>query len=379
MEWIYVSQFEDKRSEVIGKFCIFAALFVFFEYCKMITDDLDLALREATALYHPEQLYVLVDTHTRQFCLPAVEQTLRLLPEHVLCIESGEDQKTLATIERIWDFLTENGATRFSLLLILGGGVLTDMGGFAASTFKRGIRYVNIPTTLLAAVDAATGGKTGFDYHGLKNEIGLFCTPERTIVYPAYLQTLPHKEFLSGYAEMLKHALIASPLEVAQILSIDMDNIDWTHLTALLARSIDIKNYIVEQDPSEEGLRKTLNFGHTIGHALESLSFTSDQPMLHGYAVLYGMVAELYLSVIKLGFPRETLSQVVELMKSHYGRPVCPCRDYERLWTLMKHDKKNVSPEHVTFTLLRNVGNCRLNQSATKEEVFDALDFLFNQ
>lgn len=344
----------------------------------MITDDLDLTLREMTALSAPEQIYVLVDTNTRQFCLSELEKTLTFVPEHILCLQAGESSKTLETVQCIWDFLIENGATRSSLLLILGGGVLTDMGGFAAATFKRGIPYVNIPTTLLAAVDAATGGKTGFDYRGLKNEIGIFSAPVHTIVYTPFLQTLPQQQFLSGFAEMLKHALVASPLELSQILAFNVEAVNWERLAGLLERSMDIKNYIVEQDPKEEGLRKTLNFGHTVGHALESFSFTTNQPMLHGYAVMYGMVAELYLSVIKLDFPRQILSQVVTFMKEYYGKPLCPCQKYEQLFELMKHDKKNASPEQISFTLLRNVGNCRLNQSATKEEIYEALDFLFN-
>lgn len=344
----------------------------------MITEDLDLALREATARYDAGQLYVLTDTNTSRCCLPELRRTFSVPDGHILCLPAGEEAKSLATVERIWDFLIDNGATRSSLLLILGGGVLTDMGGFAASTFKRGIPYVNIPTTILAAVDAATGGKTGFDYRGLKNEIGLFCTPERTIVYPRYMRTLPHDQFLSGYAEMLKHALIASPLELAQILAFDTADIDWERLSALLARSIDIKNYIVELDPHETGVRKALNFGHTVGHALESLSFGTDRPLLHGYAVMYGMVAELWLSVLKLGFPKETLSKVVQRMNDDYGRPLCACKDYERLFALMQHDKKNLSPDKVSFTLLRTVGNYRLDQYASKEEIFEALDFLFN-
>lgn len=344
----------------------------------MLTNDIDLALREATALKEKNQIFLVADEHTHTMCLPTIQQTLALPEEQILVLPAGEETKDLATVQEIWDFLIARKATRHSILLILGGGVLTDMAGFAAATFKRGLPFVNIPTTLLGAVDAATGGKTGIDYKGLKNEIGLFILPAQTIIYPPFLKTLPTNQFLSGYAEMLKHALIASPLELSQLLTFDLNNIDQEVLAQLLSRSIDIKNYIVEQDPQEEGLRKTLNFGHTIGHALESFSFHTDHPLLHGYAVLYGMIGELYLSVKLLGFPEKYLSQIVAIMREYYGKPTGSCKDYDELIGLMQHDKKNITPEEISFTLLRNVGDCRLNQHTSTEDIKEALDFLFN-
>lgn len=344
----------------------------------LITTDLDLALREATALYDLQQIFILVDSNTQKLCLPKVLETLPLLPDHILCLPISEAQKDLTSVQQLWDMFLEKGVTRASLLLILGGGVLTDLGGFAAATFKRGLPFINLPTTLLGAVDAATGGKTGFNYRGLKNEIGLFCAPERTIVCPAFWATLPFAQILSGYAEMLKHALIASPLELSQILAFDLEKLDFEPLAHLLERSLDIKNYIVELDPTEKDIRRTLNFGHTIGHALESYSFTTSTPLLHGYAVMYGMVAELYLSVKRLQFPEKTLTQVTHFMLQYYGKPTCPCRDYDKLIALMRHDKKNDTPEHIQFTLLRAVGNYQLNEQVAEQEIADALDFLFN-
>lgn len=344
----------------------------------MLTNDIDLALREVTATVDKNQVFIVADEHTEVLCLPTLQQTLALPREQILVLQADEEHKNLATVEKIWDFLVSRQATRRSLLLILGGGVLTDMGGFAAATFKRGIPFVNIPTTLLGAVDAATGGKTGIDYKDLKNEIGLFVAPKETLIYPAFLQTLPHEQFLSGYAEMLKHALIASPLELSQLLSFDLNKIDQERLCQLLSRSIDIKNYIVEQDPQEEGLRKSLNFGHTIGHALESFSFHTDHRLLHGYAVLYGMIAELYLSVKLLGFPEKYLAQMVNVMREYYGKPIGSCKDYDALLSLMQHDKKNTTVGKISFTLLRNVGDCRLNQQADTESIKESLDFLFN-
>ncbi len=344
----------------------------------MLTNDIDLALREVTADVEKNQVFIVVDAHTEVLCLPIVQQTLELPKEQVLVLSAGEEEKNLDSVEKIWDFLIARHATRRSLLLILGGGVLTDMGGFAAATFKRGIPFVNIPTTLLGAVDAATGGKTGIDYRDLKNEIGLFVSPKETIVYPDFMRTLPHHQFLSGYAEMLKHALIASPLELSQLSAFDLNTMDQDMLSLLLERSIDIKNYIVEQDPQEEGLRKSLNFGHTIGHALESFSFHTGHRLLHGYAVLYGMIAELYLSVKLLGFPEKHLAQVVSIMREYYGKPIGNCKDYDALLSLMQHDKKNTSVGKISFTLLRNVGDCRLNQQVDAESIKESLDFLFN-
>jgi 3-dehydroquinate synthase len=339
-----------------------------------------MALRNAVGLRQSEDIFLLTDENSRKFCLQEVSKTLTLRQEHILCLPAGEEHKNLRTVEQIWDFFIEQHATRNSMLLILGGGVLTDMGGFAASTFKRGIPYVNIPTTLLAMVDAANGGKTGFDYKGLKNEIGMFSMPVDTIVYPPFLKTLPHEQLLSGYAEMLKHALIASPLELIHVLALDIDNPDWETLSELIQRSIDIKQYIVEQDPNETGLRKSLNFGHTVGHALEEYSFkNSSTPLLHGFAVMYGIVAELYLSVVKLGLQQTTLTQVAHFMREHYGKPVCSCKDYDLLLDLMRLDKKNEKAGEISFALLRQVGNSRINQHCTDDEIRDALDCLFNQ
>ncbi len=347
----------------------------------MLTFDLDLALREVTALYSQEQLFLLMDEQTQKYCLPTVENTLQVLPSHQLCVATGEENKTLATVQQIWDFFIAQKANRHSLLLILGGGLLTDIGGFAAATFMRGMPFVNIPTTLLAAVDAGSGGKTGFNYQGLKNEIGVFAQPAQTIVYPPFFQTLPYEQVLSGYAEMLKHALIASPLELAQVLSFDLDKIDWDGLAELLRRSMEIKHYIVEQDPEERDLRKTLNFGHTVGHALEEyfLEHRAEQPLLHGTAVAYGIVAELYLSYMKLGFSDKVLRQVVHYVYEHYGRISCPCKDYDVLIDLMLHDKKAEHANQLNVTLLQTVGNYRINQTVTADEMKEALDFLFNQ
>lgn len=351
----------------------------------ILTSDLDLALREQTALTDKAQVFLLTDENVVNHCLSCVQETLGLPEEQILILPSGEEHKTLSSVEKIWTFLMDRGATRHSLLINLGGGVVTDLGGFAAATYMRGIEYVNVPTTLLGMVDASAGGKTGFDYQGVKNQIGVFRMAKETIIHPEFLRTLPAEQLLSGFAEMIKHALISSPLELAAIRAFDLHGYIACPQGALqdqlaenVSRSIDIKNYIVESDPEETGMRQTLNFGHTIGHALEAYFMQHKQPMLHGYAVMYGMVAELYLSMLKMQFPERDLQAVIAIMKEYYGKPVCPCKDYDELLRLMAHDKKNLSADKISFTLLHTVGNYRLNCVCSKDEIKEALDFLFN-
>ena len=359
-----------------------------------ISTDIDLALREATALFPPEQMFVLCDTSTFKLCLPVVRRTLSIDDRNVLVLPAGEDIKTLVGSQTIWHFLKENNATRHSLLICLGGGVITDMGGFAASTYMRGMAFLNIPTTLLSMVDASIGGKTGIDFEGIKNIIGLFKMPQKTILHTPFLRSLPAEEFLSGYAEMIKHTLISSPLQVAALSAFDLDK--WfteeqsahitnkseqeSELADLILRSVEIKRYIVESDPEENGMRQTLNFGHTIGHALEAFSIerSDKKPLRHGYAVLYGMIAELWLSHIKFNFQTKDIEPLISLMKEYYGKAECSCANYNDLINLMRHDKKNPQSDQITFTLLHSIGNYRLQCVCTEDEIKEALDFLFN-
>lgn len=358
----------------------------------MITDDLFLELHSLMPRFNEEQVFVLTDSNAEKHCLPVLLDQLRemgepfvsLLKDHTCVLPAGEEHKTLESVCRIWDFLIQKRATRHALLLNLGGGVITDIGGFAASCYKRGIAFVNLPTTLLAIVDAGEGGKTGFDYKGLKNEIGLFRPALETIIYPRFLKTLPKHEFLSGFAEMLKHALIASPLEWERILALDIDRLYHQpdealreEFYAILERSLEIKRYYFEMDPEETGLRKTLNFGHTIGHAIESRLIERGEPQPHGYCVLWGMIAELYLSHLKTGFPSNRLTQLIQLCKEYYGGILFSCKDYDRLIELMRHDKKNTSAG-INFTFLRNIGNPIINQTADDDTIREALDFLFS-
>ena len=265
---------------------------------------------------------------------------------HKIVIEAGEQNKCLSTVEDIWGALISHGATREALLVNLGGGMVTDIGGFAAATYMRGIRFVNIPTTLLAMVDASSGGKTGIDYAGVKNVIGCFSSAKDTLIYPSFLRTLPNKELLSGFAEMLKHALISSNDEWVKLLGIVEDGlageelVEYLHHSGVLEASIAIKERIVKEDPREQGLRKILNFGHTVGHAIEALSLENTiQP--HGYCVMWGMVAEVYLSVVHKACPREVLQYLTQIMLQLYGRPQCDCKQRDELVNKMYQDKKN--------------------------------------
>ena len=276
----------------------------------------------------------------------------------VLWLEVTEEKKSLETVSRIWDFLFEHAITRRGLLICIGGGALTDMGGFAAATYKRGMSYINVPTTLLAMIDAASGGKTGINYRGIKNSIGAFAAPRATILCPEWLSTLSPQQFLSGFAEMLKTGLIDGQALWNGLLQYDLDKMDTASLSPLIADCMAVKQRIVAQDPQENGIRKVLNFGHTFGHALER-----KMQVPHGYAVLYGMIAELYLSVTRLGCPREPLQQLTRLILQYYGKPACKCSDRDQLLALMQQDKKNEQAAQINCTLLQAVGTPLINQS----------------
>lgn len=331
-------------------------------------------LSELLARYSQDQIFVLAD-----------KNTVKLLPLYgvekypCVCLPAGESAKCLDSVAAIWDFLIDGCATRKALLINVGGGVITDLGGFAASTYKRGIDYVNVPTSLLAMVDAATGGKTGFDYRGLKNVIGLFRAPVEVMLDARALRTLPMIETMSGLAEMVKHALIADEQEFLRLMAIDVES-DFTssEFEQHIRASVAIKQAIVAQDPMEKGLRKCLNFGHTIGHAIESLSLEQGTNLRHGYAVMYGMLAEMYLSHIICGLDVRYVTLLSHYIIENYGRINVSCRHYDRLVDLMRHDKKNACPETINFTLLREVAQPVLDCTATDAQIREALDFLFS-
>ena len=307
---------------------------------------------------------------------------LSLLREFpVLWLDVNEANKSLEIVQQVWDYLFEHALTRRGLLICVGGGVLTDIGGFAASTYKRGIDYINVPTTLLAMVDASSGGKTGINYHGLKNTIGTFAQPVQTIIDPQWLTTLPSPQMLSGFGEMLKTGLLDAELW-HHLLQYDLDAMDIAALTPLINHCLTVKQNIVASDPLENGPRKALNLGHTFGHALEELSIANAhlgvEPLDHGYAVLYGLIAELYLSVTLLGCPKEPLQQLTQIMLHAYGKPNCKCTDMEPLIALMRQDKKNERAAEINCTLLQSIGSPLINQVISESQAREALDYLFS-
>ena len=374
----------------------------------IFSEQLERTLETAIGECNPDRLFVLTDDNTSRLCWPVVKDYGCLAAAQLITIPAGDEHKNLTSLSQVWQQLQQGGATRHSLMVCLGGGMVTDLGGFAASTFKRGIAFINIPTTLLAMVDASVGGKTGINFCGLKNEVGVFSEAQAVIICTRFLQTLDMQNVLSGYAEMLKHGLISNKEHWAELLRFPIENLNRQEvedssdgqdpsggLASLLARSVAVKERIVEADPHEQGLRKALNLGHTIGHAIEEWSFISFNtrkstqaplpsggdgggslsPLLHGYAVAYGLVGELYLSAVKCHFPTDRLRQTVQFVHEHYGTPAITCNDYPALLRLMTHDKKNTAGT-INFTLLSDIGELQLNQSATDEEICEALDFL---
>lgn len=341
----------------------------------VISKELRADLQSFLTALDYDKLFLLTDTNTLHKCYPLIREVPALKEAPVITIEAGDTNKELEALAAIWMRLSNEGASRNSLLVNLGGGMVTDMGGFAGATFKRGLKTVNIPTTLMASVDAAVGGKTGINFNGLKNEIGSFYPPECVFIDCVFLHTLDRDNLLSGYAEMIKHALISSVEEYASVMLFDLDApMDYAFLNKMVAQSVAVKERIVEEDPKEHGIRKALNFGHTIGHAIESLSFKRGTPLLHGHAVAIGIISELYISHKVCGFPTNNLSQVVCYIKEYYPAFHFDCKEYDALYEYMTHDKKNEGGI-INFTLLSKVGEVQINKSVDKELILESLDF----
>ena len=340
----------------------------------VISGNLERDLVSAISECEHDRIFVLTDETTQQLCWPKIKNFKALKDCTPIIIKATDTHKNLDTLSQVWQALSNGGATRHSLMINLGGGMVTDLGGFAASTFKRGIDFINIPTTLLAMVDASVGGKTGINFGGLKNEIGVFSDSRFVIINTQFLDTLDHDNICSGYAEMLKHGLISDERTWAELVTFDLENPDLSKLQRMVAESIKVKERIVEADPHEHGIRKALNLGHTMGHAFESFAMRRGTPILHGYAVAYGLISELYMSARKTAFPTDRMHQTVRFIRENYGTFNITCDDYPTLIELMHHDKKNTSGI-INFTLLGNVGDIRINQTANEEEIKEALDF----
>jgi 3-dehydroquinate synthase len=337
---------------------------------RILIDSVTNSLPALLSDFNYTSVAVLVDELTHRHCYPLVKP---LLPKHTLIrIKSGEERKNLATCEHIWQAITNAQLDRHSLLINLGGGVIGDMGGFCAATYKRGIDFVQIPTTLLAQVDASVGGKLGIDFHGLKNHIGVFREPAAVLIDAQFLKTLPWAELRSGFAEVVKHCLIADADKWEQIRKRDLDRQNWHDL---IAHSVTVKAEVVRQDPTEKGLRKILNFGHTLGHAVES--FYLSQPkkkLLHGEAIAVGMVAESYLAYRKQLLEPTALEQIEEFIFSVFGRVSIAEADIDQIIPLTLQDKKNRNGK-VKAALLEGIGNAKFDVVLNAKEMREALEY----
>lgn len=339
----------------------------------LIANDASRALRDVLDELTPQGVYVLTDENTVECAYPLVRQAIgkhRLL----LPIPAGDDSKTLETVRQVWEELSDSGATRSSLLINLGGGVVTDLGGFAAATFKRGMRFINVPTTLLCAIDAAVGGKTGINLDGLKNQIGVFREADAVVISPEFYTTLSERQLLSGYAEAIKHAFLDSAERVAEVLEENPAEIPAEKWPDIIGENIRIKQRIVAADPTESGIRKALNLGHTAGHAFEEFALRHKESVPHGYAVAWGLVVAIVLSHTRLGFSSSRLHQLALYVKEQYGAPPIECKDYEELLELMRHDKKNIKAGEISFTLLSEIGVPEINLSVDPDDICMALD-----
>ncbi len=337
-----------------------------------MTRDLRADLREITSGFADGKIFMLFEKNTWELCRHLVLD-FRAVPEsNILVLEPGEENKNIDQVMSVWNHLGNAGADRSSLVINVGGGMLTDLGGFAACSFKRGITFINIPTTILAMVDASAGGKTGINFRGLKNEIGVIRQPLHVFLYLPFLRTLDRENLLSGFAEMLKAGLIADAELWQDLKKFGFDEYSEEYLGRLIWRSVAIKKDVVTTDPEEHGLRKTLNFGHTIGHALESESLHSGTPLAHGYAVAYGMVAEAVLSHNLLGFPSESVQDIRDTITRFYGTPPDTIKQVDLLLEWMKFDKKN-RDNRINFSLLEKIGKCRVNVEAGVEEIREVL------
>jgi 3-dehydroquinate synthase len=336
-----------------------------------IVDDLTSVTWSA---YFPDQgrnTFILVDENTRKYCLPAVQ---RFLPESTIIeIPSGEGNKHIATCQIIWKALLDAAADRKATLLNLGGGVIGDMGGFVASTYKRGIDFVQMPTTLLSQVDASVGGKLGVDFDGLKNVIGVFRQPKAVFIHSNFLDTLPANQLMSGFAEILKHGLIADAAYWNSLQSVNpLEHNDWADI---IARSVAIKQDVVTADPLEKGRRKILNFGHTLGHAIETWSLTAeDQPLLHGEAIAIGMIGETYLSQRHAGLPSEDASAIMATLQQWYPKRHIPSDAVDTIISLLANDKKNEG-KVVMYSLLRSIGDCTFDIAVPESAAREAIEF----
>ena len=319
------------------------------------------------------KIVALVDENTEGSCFDRFRPHFPATIDAIIRVPSGELNKNIETCQQIWRELFIAQADRNSVLLCIGGGVIGDMGGFAASTFKRGMDFIQIPTTLLSQVDSSIGGKLGIDFQEVKNSIGVFANPKAVFISPDFLDTLSPREIRSGFGEIIKHTLIADAEQWKTLSKItDLTTVDWTEI---IKPSLKIKQYVVEIDPFERGLRKALNFGHTIGHAIESKALTTENPLTHGEAIAIGMICEAYLSKILRGLTDNELNNICQFILKIYGKYDIQLFDFQQLIALMRQDKKNDSAANINFSLLSKIGTVEVNCVASEAEIEASLTF----
>ncbi len=318
------------------------------------------------------KIVILVDENTQEHCLPVLLKNSNIKNPELIKISSGEIYKNIETCSIIWQQMINKQVDRNAVVINLGGGVIGDMGGFCASTFKRGVDFIQMPTTLLSQVDSSIGGKLGIDFGAIKNSVGLFKNPKAVFIFPGFLESLPTKEIRSGFAEMIKHGLVADAQIWKELKAIEnFQNVDWfKHITP----SLKIKKQIVEADPFEKNVRKKLNFGHTIGHAMESLALNTAKPLLHGEAIAAGMICEAWLSVENAGLSEEALDEFVDYILKLYGKFDLKEKDFPELLSLMKNDKKNEGSA-INFTMMLKPGEASINHTCTEKSILESLKF----
>ncbi len=320
-------------------------------------------------LLAPSALFILTDVNTKKHCYPLLKP---FLPKHkVLVIPKGEQHKNLETCQLVWNWLTSLEADRSALLINLGGGVVGDLGGFCAGTYKRGIRFMQMPTTLLAMADASVGGKTGIDYQGFKNHLGLFAQPENVFIYTEFLKTLPEKELISGWAEVVKHCLIADNSKWQEIKHLEPQE---TSMLNWVSHSVSVKSAITTEDPTEKGIRKALNFGHTAGHGIESYFLAQEKPILHGFAIAAGMVIESFVAWKKKLISLQELEEIEEFMLSTFGVVRLEQEQIQPIIALMKQDKKNEKGQ-LFLALPNGIGQAKVHVQVTIKEIEQAMNW----
>jgi 3-dehydroquinate synthase len=344
-------------------------------YQVVFEDSMDKLVQFVNVNYPNSKRYIIADGNTMELCLPVIDKYLGALKveQQVFNIEPGEDSKSIDLAHQLWENFTDLNITRGDVILNIGGGVVSDLGGFVAATYKRGVDVINIPTTLLAMADASVGGKVGVNFHQLKNQLGYFSNPKGVFIHTEFLQTLPDREFVSGYAEMIKHALIADANSWQLMKEKGSPSIDF--VTQLLPKSVSIKNDFVKDDPLDKGVRKTLNFGHTIGHAIETLFMDSDTEVLHGEAVAAGIISAAYISHKKVGLTESHLIEIVNLLKSVFDLEFVSWLMAENLALPLKHDKKNAGST-LQFVLITEPGKPIVNQEVSMELALESFEYL---